>query len=175
MFNSGSYKKRDYCTAINGRCAGFLCEDYRQGICKGILWAIANKDGSIIAQMPPLNDEDENILEFIMKTLEEIHKAGYLTKDEVINILESKFKIKLSKRMLKYYGTQEIIDPGIVTQLPGIRGSVSIYKERTPEIINFINILKKHHKFTLKEIVELSSILSFKNKEKVGQYWQIKR
>lgn len=172
MFNSYSHKKKDYCTAITGRCAGFLCEDYRHGICKGILWAIANKDGSIIAQMPPLSDEDENIWDLIMKTIEEIHNSGYLAKDEVIDVLESKYGIKLSKRMLKYYGTQEIIEPGIVTQLPGFKGSVSLYKENTPEVINFVNILKKHHDFTLKKIIEMYDILSFKNNNKLEQYWQ---
>lgn len=172
MFNSGYYKKKNYCTAVNARCTVFLCEDYRHGSCSGILWSLADKDGNIIVQMPPLGDEDENISDFIMETLEEIHSSGYLVKDEVISILESKYKIKLSRRMLKYYGTQEIIEPGIVTQIPGLRGSVSLYKENVPEVINFVSILKKHHKFTLKEIIELSSILNFKNNEKLERYWQ---
>jgi hypothetical protein len=97
MFNSYTYNKTSYCTAINSRCNAFLCKDYRLGFCKGILWALADNDGAIIAQIPALNDEDENIWHYIMKAIEEIHKRGYLAKDEVIDTLESKYKIKLSR------------------------------------------------------------------------------
>ncbi|GAG59616.1 unnamed protein product, partial [marine sediment metagenome] len=111
------------------------------------MWAVANRDGNIIATLPPSSFEDEDVSNIIMKTYKEIHKGGYLTKDEVIDILKKKYGIVLSKRMLKYYGTQELIEPGIVTQIPGVRGSVSIYKENTPGIINFFDILKKHYNF----------------------------
>lgn len=102
-----------------------------------------------------------------MKALEN----AYLTKDEVINALKDKYDINLSRRMLKYYGSSNLIEPGIVKQVPGIRGSVSLYKEKTPELINFINILVKHHGFTLKKVAELSGILSFKNEQKLEKLY----
>ena len=45
MINS----RKEYCTRINGTCNGFLCKDFKLGICEGISWAAADKDGNIIA------------------------------------------------------------------------------------------------------------------------------
>ncbi len=169
---SGNYQKKNYCTAIGNKCAGFLCSNYRFGNCKGVLWSAVDRDGNIIATLSPSSFEDEDVSNIIMRTIEEIHKSEYLTKDEIIEVLKKKYGIELSKRMLKYYGTEGLIEPGIVTKIPGIKGSVSIYKENIPGIINFYNILKKRHKFTLKKIIKLSNILNFKDKEKLELYWE---
>ena len=172
MLYSSNYKKRNYCTKVTGKCSGFLCESYRRGNCIGVMWELQDRNGNIIAMLPPPKYDDIDISEIMMKIIEEIHKNGYIKKDEVIQKLKNKFGITLSDRMLKYYGTVGLIDPGIVTRVPGIRGSVSIYKQKTPDFINFFNILKKHYKLTFSKILEFSNILNFRDKEKLELYWR---
>jgi hypothetical protein len=172
MSYSKIYKKRNYCTILTGKCSGFLCEDFRMNICPGVMWEVHDRDGSIIARQSPPKNYDFNIVEMTMQTIEEIHKSGYIKKDEVIQNLKDRFKIILSERMLKYYGTVGLIKPGIVTKILGIRGSVSIYLKKTPDLINLYDDLKKHYKLTFAKILEFSNILNFKDLDKLELYWE---
>jgi DNA-binding transcriptional MerR regulator len=76
----------------------------------------------------------------------------YITKEEVINQLKEKYKINISPRTLKYYGTVNLIEPGIRTYLKGIAGTVSYYKANTLLVITKIKELNECYGLTLKEI-----------------------
>ena len=52
------------------------------------------------------------------RNLDEIHKEGYLTKDEVLDKLEDYYIIEITPRTLKYYGTLGIISSGIKENNP---------------------------------------------------------
>ncbi|MBC8386435.1 MAG: hypothetical protein H8E13_00035 [Actinobacteria bacterium] len=81
-----------------------------------------------------------------------IHENDYLTKEEVINILKQKYKINITSRALKFYGTEKLIEPGIKDYFQGFIGILSIYPKQTPLMINHIKKLQEIFKLKLKEI-----------------------
>lgn len=94
------------------------------------------------------------------KNLDEIHKKGYLTKDEVLDSLDDRYFIDLTPRTLKYYGTIGLIDPGIKENVKGIVGSVSLYSQKTVEIIYLIKFLQIEGRLTLDRMSEYLKILN---------------
>jgi len=95
--------------------------------------------------------------------LDEIHKKGYLIKDEVLNKLEDYYFIEITPRTLKYYGTIGLINSGIKENIKGIVGSVSLYPNNTPEIIFLIKLLQVETNMSLNEIREYFKVLNLED------------
>ncbi len=108
-----------------------------------------------------------------MKTYEEMEKAGYITKQEVIKILSTKYDLVVSERTLKYYGTEGLIKPAIKAGLIGRTGSVSFYKKETIKAIVSIKHLQEYYRFGLKDIAKYFKILEFKDIENLERLYEV--
>ena len=165
-------------------CRGFCgtCPDYRNP-CPGYLKTIYDNGGNIIYQFPLYTDYEyydneylkekklgyryntEDILEDFFKTMEE---KEYIKKNEVFEILKSKYNLNISERNLRFYVLKEIISPPIVERVPGLSGSVSLYKKSTPEIIFLVKwLLKGKGKHSLKEIAYSFKLLEFEDEDEI--------
>lgn len=97
------------------------------------------------------------------RNLDEIHKEGYLTKNEVLFKLEDYYFIEITPRTLKYYGTLGIISSGIKENIKGMVGSVSLYPKNTPEIIYLIKWLQVETNMSLNRICEYFKIFNLED------------
>jgi len=95
----------------------------------------------------------------MVRTLEEIYKEGYITKDDVLFNLEESFFIFITPRTLKFYGTAGLVDSGIKENIKGFVGSVSLYPKNTPEIVYLVKWLQVEARLTLDWICEYFRIL----------------
>ena len=162
-------------------CSGFccLCEEYRKKRCDGYQKTICDNKGNILHQFPlPVdyqyfNEEyltekelghrnnTEKLLEDFFKKMKE---KEYIKKSEVFELLKSKYNLDISERNLRFYVLKEIIDPPVVSRVPGISGSVSFYKKITPEIIFLVKwLLKGKGKHSLEEIAYFFKLLKFED------------
>lgn len=160
----------------SARCTGFICPRFRSKECSGVFTAIRDHKGNVIYKVPPTIqyiDGTENIVEVLMKTYKEMEKEGYITKQEVIGILSSKYNIDISERTLKYYGTEGLIESGIKASLPGVTGSVSFYKKDTIKAIVSIKHLQEYYRFGLKDIAKYFKILGFKDIENLERLYEV--
>ncbi len=108
-----------------------------------------------------------------MKTNEEMEKAGYIAKQEVIKILSIRYDLEISERTLKYYGTEGLIKPAIKAGLIGKTGSVSFFKKDTIKAIVSIKHLQKYYRFGLKDIAKYFKILEFKDIENLERLYEV--
>lgn len=159
-----------FCVTSDEKCLGFLCPDFRNGYCEGIIKSIFDKQGNFIASVRPLTFEDDSYEGVLMRTLEELHNNGYLTKQEVVDNLKEKYGIEISEGTLKYYATERLVDRGFKRRLPGIKGTISLYKDNTPDRIYFIKYLQDVYRFTLQKLAEYSKLLLIENPEKLNHY-----
>lgn len=126
----------------------------------GKYYKAVRRNGEIVFEviLPILyEDEEANIMG--KKILDQIHKNGYLTKDEVLDKLYDYYFINITPRTLKYYGTIGLITSGIKEYIEGTVGSVSLYPKNTPEIIYLIKWLQVETEMTLEKINEYFKIL----------------
>lgn len=146
--------RKNYCKLKKGAC--FLgCEDYKNKECPGYYSTIILSN-EVKIRIPLYNEFYNNYFEEIIM---EIKKNGYITKQEVFQILKEKYKIDFSKRTLQFYVDVGSIEPGIREGLPGITGSVSFYNEKTPGQIYVVQELIKKYKITLEEIKKYKDII----------------
>ena len=162
------------CICNNSRCLGFLCPDFKNGCCQGSIKSIFDTNGNFIASVRPLAFEDEDIEEVLMEAFEKLHSRGYLTNQEVVEVLKRKYGIKITKDKLRYYSTERFIEGGFRRRIPGRKGTVSFYKDNTPERIYFTRYLKNFYRFKLKKISEYSKILCMENDKKLDIYKKYK-
>jgi len=163
----------NYCST---RCIGYVCQRFRSGECNGVFSDIRDREGNVIYRVPPtiqLIDGTENIVEVHMKTYKEMEEAGYITKQDVIGTLATKYDLEIPERTLKYYGTEKLIEPGIKASLPGVTGSVSFYKKDTIKAIVSIKHLQKYYRFSLKDIAKYFKILGFKDVNSLERLYEV--
>ena len=154
-----------YCEIEKGFC--FLrCKDYRKGRCIGYYSTVVLPNGAKIRI--PLNYREINNYyeEFQM----EVHKNGFITKEEIFKILKEKYGLNFSKRNLQFYVTQGLIEPGVIERVPGVTGSVSFYSEKVPEQIYAIDRFKKLGvKIRLNDIKYYLNLMKFFSKQETYQ------
>jgi len=163
-YMNGNYYPKRYCCSEKPAC--FKCKlncKLRNMYYKEIV-----KNDKILFKIHfkiPYEDNDLNI-----KILEVIHKNDYITKEEVIEQLEKNYGIVITPEILKYYGTENLIEPGIKVYYNGIAGSGSIYPKQTPLMIAGIKALIESYKLsryeiTLKDIIKYRNLLYFNELE----------
>ena len=179
LLKNNSYYPKS--TGCSGPCC--ICEKYRRRQCLGYSKTIYDHEGNILYQFPlPIEydyyDKDylieknlghkynsEDLLEDFFKTMEE---KEYIKKSEVFKLLESEYNLKLSERNLRFYVVKGIISPPIVDRVPGLSGSVSLYKKSTPAIIFLVKWLQKSKgRYSLEKIVELFKLLEFEDETEI--------
>ena len=114
------------------------------------------------------------VLKYVITTKELIMlEKEYITKQEVLKTLKSKYKIKeFEDRTLQYYIQKGVIKPGRMKRVKKVSGSVSYYPKNTPELIMMIRYLTSEKINTLKEIQENLDILNFKNIKKINEFYE---
>ncbi len=146
--------KKKYCKIKGGAC--FLgCEDYKNNNCPGYYKTFILPK-NIRINIPLYNEFKNNYFEEILM---EIKKRGYITKQEVFQILKEKYKIDFLPRNLQFYVDRGLIEPGVKEGFPGIRGTVSFYGEKVPVLIYTIQELMNKHKIILKDIKKYKDII----------------
>lgn len=157
--------KQNYCKIkYKGIC--FTCKDYRNGSCPGFYSTIILHNDTI--NIPLYNEFIDNYYKDIIM---EIKKKGYITKQEIFQILKEKYKLNFSKRNLQFYISEGLLEPGIVERFPGISGSVSFYREKIPLFIFGIKELLKKYKLTLKEIRKYKNLVYEFNQDSLADYF----
>lgn len=167
---TGYIKNKQPCVCNSGTCLSFLCTDYKNGVCKGIVRSIYNKEGKVISHERPLEFEEDSYKEILTDMVREFHESGYFSSDEIISIFKERYGFNITKGLLKYYATEGLINKGQKIRLPKVKGTYSIYKKDTPEIINFVRYAQLSYKNTLKKIINYFELLRIKNKEKLDFY-----
>ena len=157
--------KQNYCKIKYKGICFLQCKDYRNGSCPGFYSTIIFHNGSI--NIPLYNEFIDNYYKDIIM---EIKKKGYITKQEVFQILKEKYKLNFSKRNLQFYISEGLLEPGIVERFPGISGSVSFYREKIPLFIFGIKELLKKDKLTLKEIKKYKNLVYEFNQDSLADY-----
>jgi len=159
------------------KCIGFLCKLWNE--CNGVFSWIADSEGKIIFKVPLpkqyYNDykereniaEDDDSLEIRERVFNDMSQEGYIKKEEVLKNLKSNYNIELTERTLKYYATEGLIERSSMARLPGVTGSVSFYKNNTPEIIFLIKFLQDFYRLKLEEIKTNFSLLKIENIEEL--------
>lgn len=106
-----------------------------------------------------------------IKTIEDAHKEGLITKSEVLEALKINYDINITGSALKYYGTNDLIEPGFNKKFLGTSGTVSLYRKDTPEIIYFIKYLQVLYRYKLTDLIGLFKISKFKNIKKLQSFY----
>ena len=146
ILNKNYYPKQRVCTE-KGMCG--TCPTWKKGYCYGFFSRIIT---------------DEDLKKIINKVGEIVKKKGYITKDELKEIAKN-YELKLTDRLLNHYCELGLIEHSIMKRLPGIPGTVSIWKEDTPKILYVIqNLKKKGYKIKLKEIKYWLDLLDLNEK-----------
>ncbi len=166
-------------------CSGpcFICGEYKERRCHGSLKTVYDHTGKILYRFSLPIEYDyfdkeyltekkwgykhnsKELLEDFFKTMEE---KEYIKKSEVFKLLESEYNLKLSERNLRFYVVKGIISPPIVERVPGLSGSVSLYKKSTPAIIFLVKWLQKSKaRYSLEKIAELFKLLEFEDKTEI--------
>lgn len=149
-----------------GNACSIGCKDYKSDKCKGY-WGTLRLGNENI-QIPYKYEYEEN---FFYNIIMEIKKAGYITKQELLDMLSDQYDLKFSSRNLQYYVDEKLIEPGIIERFPGITGSVSFYKENTVFKILAIQELTKKRNFTIEKIKNNKDILYKFDSEKILDYY----
>jgi len=157
--------KQNYCKIKYKGICFLQCKDYRNGSCPGFYSTIILHNDTI--NIPLYNEFIDNYYKDIIM---EIKKKGYITKQEIFQILKEKYKLNFSKRNLQFYISEKLIEPGIMERFPGISGSVSFYNEKIPLFIFGIKELLKKHNLTLKEIKKYKNLVYEFNQDSLADY-----
>lgn len=157
--------KQNYCKIKYKGICFLQCKDYRNGSCPGFYSTIILHNNSI--NIPLYNEFIDNYYKDIIM---EIKKKGYITKQEIFQILKEKYKLNFSKRNLQFYISEKLIEPGIMERFPGISGSVSFYREKIPLFIFGIKELLRKHNLTLKEIKKYKNLVYEFNQDSLADY-----
>ncbi|MBM3708336.1 MAG: hypothetical protein FJW69_08395 [Actinobacteria bacterium] len=159
------------------KCKGFTCPEWNY--CNGCFSPIKDNNDNILCLVPlPIQyyddfkkknniSEDDNSSDIIKEVDQKMENNGYIKKEEVLMILKNDYQIRIKERTLKYYASQRIIEPSAVGRLPGVTGSVSYYKENTPELIFLIKFLQDFYRLKLEEIKANFFLLKIENIEEL--------
>jgi len=103
-----------------------------------------------------------------------VEKKGFITKDK-LRALAKENGIKVTDRLLNWYKNLKLIAPSNKRNLPGIKGTVSFYKDDTLKLLYVIQNLKETgYRLTLKDIRYYLDLLKL-DKKSTGEIEKIKR
>lgn len=122
--NKSYYPKQKTCTE-KGICG--ICGYWKNNKCNGYFAKI-------------ITEEDLRIIK--LKWRQILGDKGYITKNKLLEIAEE-YGIRITDRLLNWYHTIGLIEPGIKKRIPGEPGTVSFYRDDTPKIIYVIQELKE--------------------------------
>ncbi len=138
----------------------------------GILGVVKDATGKTIVRIPfkeELRMKNKDAVDTYIKN--EIRKAGYLLRDDVLRILRIKYEVDISGSTLKYYSLKKMIKPGINCKVDHLKGSVSLYAKNTTKIIALIKYLQDKKGYKLVELERYFGILCFYNIEKLKEFY----
>lgn len=95
-----------------------------------------------------------------------------LKKQEVKDILQQKYGIDIKNSTLQLYADKKLIEPGKKDEYGRVRGSVSYYNKNTPDRIRLVKYCLDKKIFDLDTLSKNLSILSFKDLEKLNEYYK---
>jgi len=108
----------------------------------------------------------DNSLEIYKEVNLTMKKKGYIRKKELIEYTKNNYGIKVTNRMLNYYCKIGLLEPGIMERFDGVTGSVSYWKEETPQLLYVIKTLKSEgFKVKLKEMKYWLDLLNLNEKD----------